>query len=205
MAISTEAIVGKGTGSTDLTAVPVGIGVLGCVLMAIDTVSWVPNPSRLARLGRITDMQARLTHSPTILCGQCIQKIVRMPFRAVSFGSVLSANANASKYIDSSRHGFNVIGIHARRIAAEMVKTKTVWNWTFDKFVGKAVGKDNIGSIALESGAKRSIAFAIRRTLPKPTRCAVPERPVFIDLSPKTFNGGKRQCWYHGSMIPQLG
>lgn len=82
---------------------------------------------------------ARLTLSFTRRINVGIEQIKEMSMNTMSLSRINCRWGDTAQYVGLSRHRFQMVGICACSVAAQMVYLKTLGDWAFQKLVGKAM------------------------------------------------------------------
>jgi hypothetical protein len=112
----------------------------------------------------VPEPPARLANAETFSVGHHIVTRQWVAVDAVGLASLLSRDANASKNVLSIGYWFEVIGVNAARIPAEVVQRHTLWNLPNQNLIAGAMSAVD-SSHVLEV----SITLRIARGNPLPT------------------------------------
>lgn len=142
--------------------------------------------SALFFVGFVTDLLAGFAKSLSLLAHVGIQRIIRMALRAMSFLGIKSGYPYTAQYILATSNNLEMNWMNTRPYAAKMVNCESFWYGSDQKFVSKPMGKNKFLAIL-----KQAIPFLLEYASgPKPTRSAVPKRPVFVNFSPEPLESG---------------
>jgi hypothetical protein len=86
---------------------------------------------------------------------------------AFLLSAVYRRETNTAKYVLLRRHGFEMMRVHAARVAAQVIERESCWDGAEMEFVGEAVSPE-----MFLVGEKLAVSILVRSGHPGPaTRC----------------------------------